>query len=96
MIRPIIEVYFDPNGMIGEKLGCYRSRLCSAHGCRGVGENPIHAVSNLLRTIISFKDLPRYAHLPSNLGAYKIVRLDSKERVIFTGPSTAVEWREVA
>ena len=48
MDKPIVEVYFDPSGVRGGKLGCYRARLRSDHGIHDAGETAKEALENLL------------------------------------------------
>jgi hypothetical protein len=84
MIEPVIEVYFDPNGVWGGNYGCFRSRLRDSHSLHDAADTPEYAVKRLVQNIVCFADYKedgklKYAHLPhtpETLEGYKIVRLD--------------------
>lgn len=78
MIRPIIEVYFDPNGTISALPGCWRARLQDCHGCHGAGRSSKEAIESVVITANSFCDLRdktgnlQFAHLPYNIVGYTV------------------------
>ena len=52
--KPIIEVYADPNGTYGGKIGCWRARLQSKPALHDAGDSIDRAVSNLLTNLPRF------------------------------------------
>ncbi len=51
--KPIIEVYYDPTGFRGGKIGCIRTRLKDDHKIHSAGMDEKEAVADILSTLRS-------------------------------------------
>jgi len=69
----LVEIYFDPDGMKGGKIGCYRARLLKNHKCHDAGTTAEDAYRALICTAWSLgyiRDPERYRI--ANAGCFKV------------------------
>lgn len=57
-----IEVYWDPDGIKGGRVGCWRARLKDNHGIHSAGETNLSAIQDCVKTAISLgEDMNEYS-----------------------------------
>ena len=70
-LKPIIRVYFDPNGQMNARPGCWRAYLLDKPSIYSTDTTPEKTIDGLMRTLKNFSQ-------PSNRDDYTIT-IDKKE-----------------